>query len=169
MTPSLLALGGFVAVSWSASLSGALFRPGAWYFEALDRPPWTPPPWLFAPAWALLFTLMGVASWLVWREGGWTGAGGVALFLFLAHLPVNAAWSFLFFGLRRPDWAGIEVLFLWGWILALVVLFWDVRPLAGLLLLPYLAWVGFAAALNLEIWRRNRGRIAHLARQYAEG
>jgi benzodiazapine receptor len=169
MMTSTLALVGFVAAAWSASVSGAIFRPGAWYFEALDKPRWTPPSWLFAPAWALLFTLLGVAAWLVWREAGWSGAGGVALFVFLGHLPVNALWSALFFGLRRPDWAGVEVLVLWGTILAMVILFWGVRPLAGALLLPYLAWVGFAAALNLEIWRRNRGRIPLLAREYAPG
>ncbi len=164
--PSLLALGGFVAVSWSPSLSGAFFRPGPWYFDGLVRPAWTPPAWVFGPAWGLLFTLMGAAAWLVWLEGGWEGASGLALILFLAHLPVNAAWSFLFFGLRRPDWAAIEVFFLWAWIWVLVVLFWSVRPLAGTLLLPYLAWVGFASALNVEIWRRNRGRLILLAQQY---
>jgi translocator protein len=160
----LLALAGFVAVSWSASLPGILFRPGDWYFKTLRRPSWNPPAWVFGPAWAVLFTLMGIAAWLVWREGGWSGASGLALGVFLLHLPVNAAWSWFFFGLRRPDWAAIEVGVLWISVLASTILFWQVLPLAGGLLLPYLLWVSFAATLNVAIWRLNAGRIQELAR-----
>jgi translocator protein len=164
VTTQILALVGFVAVSWSASLPGLLFRPGPWYYERLRRPSWNPPSWVFGPAWATLFTLMGVAAWLVWQTGGWSGASGLALGAFLLHLPVNAAWSWFFFGLRRPDWAGVEVLGLWLAVAVCTVLFWQVRPLAGALLLPYLLWVSFAAALNLAIWRLNAGQIAALAR-----
>jgi benzodiazapine receptor len=168
LTTSLLALAGFIAVSWSASIAGIFFRPGAWYYEGIRKPTWNPPSWLFGPTWSLLFTLMGVAAWLVWREGGWSGASGIALIVFLLHLPVNAVWSVLFFGLRRPDWAGIEVLVLWAAILATTILFWQVRPLAGALLVPYLLWVSFAAFLNLTIWRLNAGQVSELARRWAD-
>ncbi len=167
-TTSFLALAGFLVLAWSAAIPGGRYRPGPWYYEALDRPPWTPPSWLFAPAWSTLFTAMGVAAWLVWLEGGWSGAAGTALSLFVVHLPVNAAWSWLFFGKKRPDWAGIELVALWLFILVLVVLFWQLRPLAGVLLVPYLAWVTFAGVLNASIWRRNAGRIAELARAHAD-
>ncbi len=157
MSPAL-ALAGFLAASYAAASSGAVFRPGDWYFQELRRPPWTPPAWLFAPVWSLLYTGMGVGAWLVWREAGWSGTAGVALGVFLIHLVLNAAWSWLFFGLRRPDLAFWEVLVLWISVLATLLLFWSVRPLAGALFVPYLAWVSFAAVLNLAIWRLNRDR-----------
>lgn len=163
---ALLALAGFIGLAWLPSVSGIIFRPGRWYRERLERPSWNPPDWLFGPAWSVIFTLLGVASWLVWREGGWSGTAGLALVVFLLHLPVNGVWSYLFFGRRRPDWAGMEVMVLWAAVLALVLLYAEVRLLAGLLLVPYLAWVTFATILNLEIWRRNRDRIPSLA---AEG
>jgi translocator protein len=167
MTGSLLALAGFIAVSWSASIAGIVVRPGAWYYEGIRKPSWNPPSWVFGPTWSLLYTLMGIAAWLVWREGGWTGASGLALVVFLVHLPVNTVWSILFFGLRRPDWAGVEVVLLWSFILATILLFWQVRPLAGALLVPYLLWVSFAAFLNFTIWRLNRGNLAALARTWS--
>jgi len=167
MTTSLLALAGFIAVSWSASIAGIVVRPGPWYYEGIRKPTWNPPSWVFGPTWSLLYTLMGIAAWLVWREGGWSGASGLALLVFLVHLPVNTVWSVLFFGMRRPDWAGVEVVLLWGFILATILLFWQVRPLAGALLVPYLLWVSFAAFLNLTIWRLNRGEFAALARTWS--
>lgn len=161
-----IALGAFIALSWSASLPGAFFRPGPWYDQALKKPGWNPPNWLFGPAWAVIFTLMGVASWLVWRDGGWSGAHGVALWIYVAHLPVNAAWSVFFFGLKRPDWAALEVVLLWGSVILVSLQFWQVTPLAGLLLVPYLFWVSFAAALNFNIWMLNKGELAELAAAY---
>lgn len=99
---------------------------------------------------------MSVAAWLVWREGGTSGVAGLAIAAFLAHLPLNAAWSWLFFGRRRPDLALLELVVLWGAILVCILLFWAVRPAAGLLLVPYLAWVSFAGALNARIVQLNR-------------
>jgi translocator protein len=136
-----------------AAWFGSQFAPGAWY-QALEKPPWTPPGWLFGPVWTILYAMMGVAAWLVWRERGFSGAPA-ALGLFLLQLVLNAAWSWLFFGLRRPDLAALEILILWAAIAATIVAFWRVRPLAGWLLVPYLLWVSFAAALNVAIWRLN--------------
>ncbi len=164
-----LPLAGFILLAWSASIPGAFFGPGPWYEKALRKPGWNPPNWLFGPAWALIFTLMGVTSWLVWRDGGWSGAHGVALALYVLHLPVNAAWSVFFFGLRRPDWAALEVVLLWGSVVVVSLQFWQVTPLAGLLLIPYVLWVSFAGALNFNIWMLNAGRLAEMAAQYGRG
>lgn len=152
---SIAVLAGLLAASLAAASSGAYFRPGEWYFERLSKPRWTPPPWLFAPAWTVLYIVMSVSAWLVWREGGTTGLAGIALAVFLGHLVLNAIWSWLFFGRQRPDLAFLELLLLWSGVLACVVLFWSVRPLAGALMLPYLGWVTFAGALNLRIWQLN--------------
>jgi translocator protein len=136
-----------------AAWFGSQFAPGAWY-QALEKPAWTPPSWLFGPVWTVLYAMMGVAAWMVWRERGFSGAP-TALGLFLLQLVLNAAWSWLFFGLQRPDLAAAEILILWAAIAATIVASWRVRPLAGWLLVPYLLWVSFAAALNVAIWRLN--------------
>jgi tryptophan-rich sensory protein len=102
---------------------------------------------------------MAVAAWLVWRRAGFTGSR-LALTLFLAQLALNALWSYLFFGIHRPDLAFLEIVVLWAVILWVTVLFWRKVPLAGALLLPYLAWVGFASCLNFALWQLNRGPTA---------
>lgn len=124
------------------------------YFDALRKPPLTPPPVAFGPAWTALYLLMGVAAWLVWREG-LTRRTALALGLFVAQLTLNFAWSLIFFGRQRLGIALIEILALWMTILATVIAFWRVRTAAGALLLPYLAWVSFATYLNAGIWRLN--------------
>ena len=126
---------------------------GDWY-AGLNKPSWTPPSAVFAPVWSALYVMMGVAAWLVWRRGGLT-AVAVPLALFGIQLALNVAWSAIFFGLRRPGWAFVEIVALWALILATVIAFRRISPTAGYLLLPYLAWVTFAAALNLAIWRAN--------------
>jgi translocator protein len=134
---------------------GGLFGPGPWY-EQLNKPPWNPPNWVFGPAWTLLYVLMGTAAWLIWDRYGFRGPARVPLALFAAHLLlVNAGWSIVFFGLQSPGGAMVVVVGLWTAVLALAVLFWRLRPVAGALLLPYLAWVSFAAALNFAIWQLN--------------
>jgi translocator protein len=133
---------------------GSLFPPGAWFGE-LNKPAWQPPNVVFGPVWTLLYVLMGVAAWLVWDRHGFRGAARTALVLFGVHLLFNAGWSAIFFGLQAPGLAFAEILVLWALIAALVVLFWRLRPLAGVLLLPYLAWVSFASALNFAIWQLN--------------
>ena len=126
---------------------------GDWY-AALHKPSWNPPPWVFGPAWTFLYITMAVAAWLVWREGGWK-AQRRALGLFIVQWFLNALWTPLFFGAHRPGVAFGEIVLLWLAIAATLVAFWLVKKAAGLLLVPYLAWVSFAAALNFTIWRLN--------------
>ena len=126
---------------------------GDWY-AALHKPSWNPPPWVFGPAWTFLYITMAVAAWLVWREGGWK-AQRRALGLFIVQWFLNALWTPLFFGAHRPGVAFGEIVLLWLAIAATLVAFWRVKKAAGLLLVPYLAWVSFAAALNFTIWRLN--------------
>jgi len=125
------------------------------YFKALRKPPLTPPPAAFGPAWTTLYLLMAVAAWLVWRQG-LDQRSALALGVFVAQLVLNALWSIVFFGQHRIGWALLEIALLWMTILLTIVLFWRIRPLAGALLLPYLAWVTFASYLNAGIWRLNR-------------
>jgi benzodiazapine receptor len=126
-----------------------------WY-PNIEKPAWTPPSWLFGPVWTLLFIMMGVASWLVWRSGGGDPKVRTALILFGAQLAFNLLWSVLFFGLRRPGLALLEIVVLWAFILATLVAFYRLRPAAGLLLVPYQLWVTFATALNAAVWWLNR-------------
>jgi tryptophan-rich sensory protein len=146
----------FLAVSYTAAAIGSAFTFPAvdgWY-QQLNRPDWTPPDWLFGPVWTVLYATMGIAAWMVWRRHGLAGARG-ALSVFLLQLVMNALWSVQFFGMQRPGLALAELLLLWLAILGTVMLFWHKNALAGLLLLPYLAWVSFAGALNLAIWQLN--------------
>ena len=137
----------------SAVVSGGDFER---FFRELKKPVGTPPPAVFGPAWTVLYLLMGIAAWLVWREG-LTREAALALGLFAAQLALNFAWSLIFFGQHRIGAALFEIAALWFLILATSAAFWRVAPAAGALLLPYLGWVGFAAYLNAGIWRLNRG------------
>jgi tryptophan-rich sensory protein len=151
--PKFLALGVWLAVSFSASLMGGLFMPGDW-FASLQKPSWNPPGWVFGPVWSALYTMMGVAAWLVWRQGGW-GKQRKPLLIFLAQLALNAAWTPLFFGLHQPGLAFVDIALLWLAIIATIWAFRRVHHIAAALLIPYLAWVSFAAFLNFTIWRLN--------------
>jgi translocator protein len=131
---------------------GAAF-PAPDYYARLDKPAWSPPPWLFGPVWTVLYALIGVAAWLVHRRGG--PGTRRALGLWGVQLALNAAWTPIFFGLRNPGAALVEIVVMWVAILATVVAFFARRTAVGALLLPYLAWVSFATVLNFEIWRRN--------------
>ena len=150
---SLVALGLFLVLAFGTAATGAFTPPGDWY-AGLKRPPLTPPDWIFGPVWTLLYICIAVAGWLVWQRAGLRGARA-AFAVFLAQLALNALWSVLFFGLHLPGAAVLEILALWASILATILLFWRVRPLAGALLIPYLAWVTFACYLNLGFWRLN--------------
>lgn len=144
---------GFLAANLAVACSGALFRPGAWY-ESLAKPRWRPPNWLFGPAWAVLYVMIAFAGWLVWREKGFAGAG-VALALYAVQLLLNAIWSWLFFGLRRMDLAFFDLIALWLAILATILAFAPHHAGAAWMMMPYLAWVTFAGALNFAVWRLN--------------
>ena len=126
-----------------------------WYAD-LDKPTWTPPDWVFGPVWTLLYLMMAIAAWLVWRQDGFAGAK-LPLFLFAIQLVLNTLWSVLFFGLQNPAAAAGEIVLLGAAILATMIAFWKRSKWAGLLLLPYLLWVSFAALLNVAIWRLNTG------------
>ena len=155
-TIEIAALGMSVLVCFAAAGVGGAFTAssvGTRYAE-LRKPPWNPPNWIFGPVWTALYLSMAVAAWLVWRRAGWPGAA-TALGLFALQLALNVAWSGLFFGLRSPGAAFVGIIGLWVSILAALVAFWRVAPAAGLLMVPYLAWVTFASALNLAIWRLN--------------
>ena len=157
-TASLLGLLGFVGACLVVSTTGAFFRPGEWY-EHLAKPRWRPPNRVFAPAWAVLYLCIAVSGWLVWREAGFADAA-VPLAVYAAQLVLNAAWSAIFFGLRRPDLAFAEIVALWLSIAATIAAFHPVHRGAAWLLVPYLCWVGFAAALNFAMWRLNRAPAA---------
>jgi translocator protein len=126
-----------------------------WY-KGLAKPSFNPPEWLFGPAWTVLYLMMAVAAWLIWKQG--IGAAGVklALVVFLAQLILNSLWSILFFGLRSPRAGLVEIVVLWLAILVTIILFFRVSVPAGVMLLPYIAWVSFAAILNAAILRLNR-------------
>jgi tryptophan-rich sensory protein len=153
-TRSVLALVGWLALSFTAAAMGGFFLPGEWY-AGLRKPSWNPPNWIFGPVWTVLYATMAVAAWLVWKRGGFA-AQRFALALFLMQLLLNALWSPLFFGLRDPGLAFADIVLLWLAVLATVVAFWKTRPLTGALLVPYLAWVTFASVLNFAMWRLNR-------------
>jgi len=143
----------WLAITFAAAFIGSRHMPGDWY-AALVKPSWNPPNWIFGPVWTLLYITMAVAAWLVWRRAGFGGAG-LGLGLFVGHLALNALWSYLFFGLQRIDLALYDIAALWVSIIAVMVLFWRINPVAGVMMLPYLAWVSFAAVLNFTLWRLN--------------
>ena len=151
---SLLVLLGFVAACFLAALTGAVFRPGDWY-ERLAKPSWRPPNQLFAPVWTVLYLIIAISGWLVWRKAGLTNAA-LPIAVYSLQLVLNAAWTPLFFGLHRPDLGLLEIVLVWLSIVATIILFYPIHAWAALLLLPYLAWVTFAAVLNFAIWRLNR-------------
>lgn len=154
---SAASLAVFLVAVFVTAATGATFSPGQWYAD-LTKPSWTPPSWLFPPVWTTLYVMIAVAGWLVWeRRTQLPGAPGIAalMALFAAQLVLNAAWSWLFFGLHRPLWALVDIVLLWASIAALIALFWRVRPLAGGLLIPYLLWVSYATALNAALWQLN--------------
>jgi len=150
----LALLASLVVTFAAAAIGGSATLQAATFYAQLQRPAWAPPGWLFGPVWTLLYLLMAVAAWLIWRAG--QGAPDRrALVLFGLQLVANALWSWLFFAWRLGFWAFVEVLVLWALVLVTGVVFGRIRRLAALLWLPYLAWVSFAAALTWAIWRLN--------------
>lgn len=153
-TRDALGLLAFLALAFGVLVLGGLAVGPAiveWY-PALRKPSWTPPGWVFGPVWTLLYPVVAVAGWRVWREGR-----RPAMLLYLVQLALNAAWPWLFFAERRPGLALVDAILLFAAILATAFAFWRVHRGAALLLLPYLGWVGFAVALNHAIWRLNPG------------
>jgi len=126
-----------------------------WY-PTLIKPFFNPPSWLFGPVWTVLYLMMGIAAYLVLQKGWENGTVKIALVVFGIHLILNGLWSVLFFGMRSPGLAFVEIILLWISIGGTIALFWRVVPLAGMLLIPYWGWVTFAAVLNGAIWSLNR-------------
>lgn len=156
----LAGLIGWLAVTFAAAAAGGFASADAGdFYQRLMRPAWAPPSWLFAPVWTMLYLLMAVAAWLVWRERGFRQAP-ITLLLFLIQLGVNALWTWLFFAWHLGAVAFGEILILWALILCTLVAFWRVRSIAGVLLIPYLAWVTFAAALTYAVWQANPALLA---------
>jgi translocator protein len=150
-----LALILWIALCAAAGAVGAIASASAAEFYAtLAQPSWAPPSWVFGPVWTLLYMAMAVSAWLVWRERGWARAGG-ALGLFLVQLALNALWSWLFFGWHHGALAFADIVALLVLIIATIIAFGRIKPLAAWLLVPYLAWVCFATALNYSVWQRN--------------
>lgn len=151
-----LGLAGWLALCYLTAAAGAAASVNAkTFYSALVQPDWAPPGWLFGPVWTVLFTLMAVAAWLVWRAPGDPVARRQALGLFVVQLVANALWSWLFFAWQKGGWAFAEVIVFWVLIALTCLAFWRIRPLAAALLLPYLVWVAFAAYLNWVLWRAN--------------
>lgn len=144
---SLLIFAGLVCC---AAVSGAMFSPGDWY-ETLNRPPWTPPNWLFPVAWTALYIMMAIAGWRIWKADGF----GPALAVWGGGLVFNAAWSWIMFGQHEIGWALADLAALWISILVFIWLAFPIDRQAALLFVPYLIWVSYAGALNLNIWQTN--------------
>lgn len=145
----------WLALAFAAAAVGAFASVNAssFYFQ-LNQPEWAPPAFVFGPVWTVLYAMMGISAWLVWRSGGFK-EHGVALTLFLVQLVVNGTWSWLFFGFRLGALAFVDILLLWFLIAGVLYLFWRASLVAGVLLIPYLFWVTFAAYLNFTIWQLN--------------
>ncbi len=157
--PNWLALLAFVALGFAAGGLGAAFSPAfsaasaSWYAD-LAKPAWTPADQLFGPVWTALYLLIAVAVWIIWGERYHRGRNA-ALFAFAVQLVLNAVWAPLFFGSRNIGLGLLVIVALWLSLVWTVREFWTVKVLAALLMLPYLGWVSFAAALNIAIWRHN--------------
>lgn len=144
---TLLPFMGLVAI---AASTGTFFQPGAWY-DALAKPSFTPPGWLFGPVWTVIYALIAIAGWLVWRAEGFS----FLLAVWAAQLVFNTAWSWLMFGQHAIGWAFADIVLMWLSIAVFMALAWPAYPLAVAFFGIYLAWVTFAATLNFRIWQLN--------------
>ena len=156
---SWFALAGFIAASFVTGAIGSwatIVNVRAWY-PLLNKPTWNPPGWIFGPVWSLLYVLMGVAIWRVWRTGNKENSSAIkgAVAVYFVQLVFNALWSVLFFGLKKPGWALADISVLWFILVGLLIHIWRIERIAGLLWLPYVLWVSFATVLNTAIVRLN--------------
>lgn len=154
LSQTLGLVGWMVAVFITAAIGAAASMDASTFYAQLVQPGWAPPAGAFGPVWTVLFVLMGIAMWLVWREPGERRLGW-AIALFIAQLCANALWSWLFFAWHMGALAMVDVLVLLALIVATTLVFWRIRPLAGILMLPYIAWVCLASALTWSVWHNN--------------
>ncbi|CAD0328691.1 TspO/MBR family protein [Xanthomonas hortorum] len=147
-------LGWLVLCYLVAALGAAASIKAASFYAELQRPAWAPPGWLFGPVWTTLYGMMAVSAWLVWRRGGWNSTRG-ALSLFVLQLGLNGLWSWLFFAWHMGAWAFVDIVALWVALVLTIVAFAKWQRVAAWLLVPYLLWVSFAAALNYSVWQLN--------------
>lgn len=150
---NVAALAGSFVLCFTVAASGAFFPPDEW-FRGLVRPSFAPPDWLFGPVWTVLYSMMAISAWLVWKASGFAKAR-TALIVFGIQLLLNATWSGLFFGRHRPDLAFAEIIILWIAIVTTIKMFRPHSKTAAYMLLPYLAWVSFASVLNFGFWSLN--------------
>jgi benzodiazapine receptor len=153
----LVPLAAWVGVCLLAGIIGSIFTVQnipTWY-ASLAKPDFTPPNWAFGPVWTTLYVLMGVAAFLVWKKAGFRGEGKKALAAFGVQLALNAIWSIVFFGLQSPLYGLLAIVPLWLAIAGTAWLFWKIDARAGWLMVPYLAWVTVASALNYYVWLLN--------------
>lgn len=144
----------FLLIVFAIAFTGSWFQSGEWY-ESLSKPTFNPPDWLFGPVWTVLYILIALSGWLVWREAGFSTARA-AFIVYFIQLIFNASWLWIFFGLHRPALAFAHIMALWFFILLNVILFSRINKIAALLLFPYYAWVSFASILNMALWRLNK-------------
>mgnify|MGYP001822960834 CR=1 FL=1 len=155
MARQFIGLLGWQLLCFVASAIGAIASIQAEsFYQTLTQTAWAPPAWVFGPVWTTLYAMMAISAWLVWRVDGFR-AQSIALTLFLVQLAVNSLWSWLFFAWHLGSLSFIDIILLWLLIVLTLLAFWRVRVLAGLLLVPYLLWVSFAAVLNYSIWQLN--------------
>ncbi len=152
ISPNILSFAVFVGLVLAAAVFGGQWGAGPWY-NALSKPSWTPPNWLFPVAWTVLYLMIAVAGWLIWETPH--ESQNLLLAVWGIQLLLNAGWSYIFFGRKEIGLAFIELSGLWLSIAAFILLAWPVNPNASLLFIPYLIWVSYAGALNAAIWRRN--------------
>jgi tryptophan-rich sensory protein len=129
-----------------------------WY-AGLEKPPHSPPNWVFGPVWTALFLLMGISAYLIWRQGAEKKQVKTALSIYSIQLVLNFFWSVIFFGLRRPDLAFFELIILWLFIALNIAYFYKISKASAILLVPYILWVSFAGYLNFSIWMYNDPRV----------
>jgi len=149
-----------IVICQGAGFIGSIFTTPTvksdWYIN-LNKPSFQPPDWLFGPVWVTLFLLMGISLYLIWNTQGDEVKVTIPLGIFIFQLILNIMWSYFFFYLRNPLWAFVEILILWIAIWITMIFFFRINKAAGLLLTPYLVWVGFASVLNFFLWNLNRG------------
>jgi len=145
-----------ILVVFSAGFIGSLFTTpniSTWY-AFINKPSFSPPNWLFAPAWTLLYILMAISAFLIWQERD-NLKTKQALTFYGIQLILNTLWSIIFFGMHNPGLASLEIIILWLFILITLIKFYKINKTAGLLFIPYLLWVSFASILNLFVWMIN--------------